>query len=87
MKSFRGSSEDRPLTIEEVRVVADLRIMHGKVDDLFHFIEQLRQRYDEQDVTSYSDDQLLAQDIQWADEIYLWFVKLREERDRKSVSR
>ncbi len=74
--------DERALTIEEVRIVSDLRIMHAKVDDLFHLVTQLRTRYDEAAVHKYSDPQLLAQDIDRVDEIYLWYVKLREERDR-----
>jgi len=78
---------DRPLTLDEVRIVSDLRIMHAKVDDLFHLVGQLKQRYDEAAVHRYSDATLLTQDIERVDEIYLWFVKLREERDRRSTSR
>jgi hypothetical protein len=79
-----AAPENRPLSIDEVRIVSDLRIMHAKVDELFHIVEQLRLRYDESDVNMYSDAPLLAQDIERVDEIYLWFVKLREERDRKT---
>ncbi len=84
MKSSKHSPEHRPLTIGEVRIVSDLRIMHAKVDDLFHLVEQLRQRYDEAAVNIYSDKRLLSEDIERVDDIYLWFVKLREERDRRA---
>lgn len=87
MKRIDGPSENRPLTIEEVRIVSDLRIMHAKVDDLYHIVDQLRHRYDETAVNIYSDQGLLSQDIDRVDQIYLWFVKLREERDRRSVGR
>ncbi len=83
MNSSEDSSGERPLSIEEVRIVSDLRIMHSKVDDLFHIVDQLKQRYDETAVNQYSDKRLLSQDIERVDEIYLWFVKLREERDRQ----
>ena len=73
---------DRPLTIDEVRIVADLRIMHAKVDELFHIVQGLQSRYPQRDVHTYADKPLLAQDIQRVDEIYLWFVKLREMRER-----
>ena len=78
--------DGRPLTIDEVRIVSDLRIMHAKVDELFHLIEDLKQRHDEADINLYSDKPLLSQDIERVDKIYLWFVKLREERDRKVVN-
>ena len=84
MKPVQDLSENRPLSLEEVRIVSDLRIMHSKVDELFHIVEQLKLRYDETDVNIYSDKRLLSQDIERVDEIYLWFVKLREERDRRS---
>ena len=87
MTSSQNPFDDRPLTIDEVRIVSDLRIMHNKVDDLFHLVEQLKLRYNETMVHKYSDERLLAQDIERVDEIYLWFVKLREERDRHSASR
>lgn len=70
------------LTIEEVRIVADLRVMHAKVQELFQIIDALKQRHSGKDVHAYSDPRLLADDIAKVDEIYLWFVKLREERDR-----
>ncbi len=73
---------DRPLTIDEVRIVADLRIMHAKVDELFHIVQDLQRRHPERDIHMYSDKPLLGQDIERVDEIYLWFVKLREERER-----
>ena len=79
--------DNRALTIDEVRIVSDLRIMHAKVDDLFHLVGQLKTRYDEVAVHKYSDPVLLSQDIDRVDEIYLWFVKLREERDRHSARR
>jgi len=73
---------DRPLTIDEVRIVADLRIMHAKVDELFHIVHDLQKRHYQNAIHAYADKPLLGQDIQRVDEIYLWFVKLREERDR-----
>ncbi len=81
----KGAIDERALTIEEVRIVSDLRIMHAKVDDLFNLVDQLKTRYDEAAVHKYSDPLLLAQDIERVDEIYLWYVKLREERDRHSA--
>ncbi len=83
MNSSDDSPAGRPLSIEEVRIVSDLRIMHAKVDELFHIVDQIRQRYDETAVCSYADRTLLGHDIDRVDEIYLWFVKLREERDRQ----
>ncbi len=80
-------SQDRALTIDEVRIVSDLRIMHAKVDELFHLVQGLQQRHNELDIHTYADKPLLTQDIKRVDEIYLWFVKLREERDRKNGTR
>jgi hypothetical protein len=84
---MKDSLGDRPLSLEEVRIVSDLRIMHAKVDDLFHLVEQLKGRYNEPTVHQYADQALLSQDIDRVDAIYLWFVKLREERDRRSSGR
>lgn len=79
--------EGRALTIDEVRIVADLRIMHAKVDELFHIVHDLKQRHSEISIHNYADKPLLTQDIERVDNIYLWFVKLREERDRKNGTR
>ncbi len=73
---------NRPLTIDEVRIVSDLRIMHAKVDELFHIVQELQLRHSQSDIHAYADNPLLTQDIQRVDEIYLWFVKVREQRDR-----
>ena len=78
---------DRALSIDEVRIVSDLRVMHAKVDDLFHFVQELRRRYTEVTVYQYADKDLLSQDIERVDELYLWYVKLREERDRNPAGR
>ena len=71
--------EDRTLSIEEVRMVSDLRIMHAKVDELYHLVTALKQRHLESDVVRYADQPLLTEDIQKVDQIYLWFVKVKEE--------
>jgi hypothetical protein len=71
--------EDRALSMEEVRIVSDLRIMHAKVDELFHLVTALKARNDEADILKYADQPVLTEDIQKVDNIYLWFVKLKEE--------
>ena len=81
------ADNSRPLTIDEVRIVADLRIMHAKVDELFHIVQDLKKRHDDGSIHTYADKPLLTQDIERVDSIYLWFVKLREERDRKNGTR
>jgi hypothetical protein len=70
---------DRWLTIEETRIVSDLRIMHAKVDELYNLVSALREHHEEADVVKYADQPILTDDIQKVDEIYLWFVKLKEE--------
>ncbi len=67
------------LTIEEARIVSDLRIMHAKVDELYHFVTSLRRHHNESDVVKYADQPILTEDVQKVDTIYLWFVKLKEE--------
>lgn len=79
--------QNRPLTIEEVRIVSDLRIMHAKVDELFHLVQELQQRHTESDIHVYADKPLLGQDIERVDDIYLWFVKLKELRERMNGTR
>ena len=75
--------EARALDIEEIRLVADLRIMHAKVDELYQIVMNLQRRHDMADIQNYADQPVLAEDIQHADEIYLWFVGLKEEAQRR----
>jgi hypothetical protein len=66
------------LDIEEVRLVADLRIMHAKVHELYEIVSGLKRRHQEKSIRNYADHRMLGLDIQRVDEIYLWFVSLRE---------
>jgi len=72
-------STQRWLDIEEVRLVADLRIMHAKVNELFEIVDALKARYDEKEIRHYADQPILDRDIARVDEIYLWFLRLKEE--------
>jgi hypothetical protein len=72
----------RALDLEEIRLVSDLRIMHAKVDELYQIVSNLRKRQNESDIIVYADQKVLAHNIHKVDEIYLWFVKIKEERDR-----
>ena len=76
---------EKTLNIDEVRLVSDLRIMHTKVNELFSIVEYLRRRHDEADIVKYADYDVLADDIRKVDEIYLWFVRVKEERDAASL--
>lgn len=82
MEQSRHSTQDlreRWLEIDEVRLVADLRMMHAKVDELYNAVQQLKRRHQEDDIVRYSDQSALTDDIQRVDEIYLWYVKLKEQ--------
>ncbi|HEX3153941.1 MAG TPA: hypothetical protein VHV32_04915 [Candidatus Angelobacter sp.] len=73
-------SDNRPiLDVDEVRLIADLRIMHSKVHELFEVISVLKRGQDENFIRKYADHAMLEKDIQRVDEIYLWFVRLKEE--------
>lgn len=67
------------LDTEEVRLIADLRIMHAKVYELFEIVSVIKRRHHENAIRRYADHTMLDQDIQRVDEIYLWFVRLKEE--------
>jgi hypothetical protein len=71
--------DGRPLDIDEIRLVSDLRIMHSKVDELFQIVSNLKRRHNEVDVRRYADEPVLEEDISRVDQIYLWFVSLKEE--------
>lgn len=74
----KASGEGR-LGLEEVRLVADLRIMHAKVYELFEVVSGIKKRHDEGAIRRCSDHAMLDQDIKRVDDIYLWFVRLKEE--------
>jgi len=76
---------DRWLDIDEVRLVSDLRIMHAKVDELYHIISNLKRRHSGADIHKYADQPVLNEDIARVDEIYLWFVSLKEQREKKAM--
>lgn len=73
-------SGDRYLTIDEIRLVADLRVMHAKVDELFQIVNNLKRRHHEAAVRKYADREVLDEDIRRVDEIYLWFVQMKDSR-------
>ncbi|HEV7217685.1 MAG TPA: hypothetical protein VGN39_02340 [Terriglobales bacterium] len=82
-KSGRSSTDlTHGLNIEEVRLVSDLRVMHSKVDELFYIVSSLKRRHDQTDIHKYADPPLLAEDIMRVDEIYMWFIALKDERDK-----
>lgn len=82
----RGKGEhqktEQYLTVKEIRLVADLRIMHAKVDELYQISKLLQQRHPKLDVVHYADKPVLNEDIRKVDEIYLWFIQLKEEAER-----
>ena len=71
--------DEERLDLEEVRLVADLRIMHAKVYELFEIVSVIKKRHDEASIRRFSDHAMLDQDIKRVDAIYLWFVGLKEE--------
>ena len=72
------------MKIDEVRLVADLRIMHAKVDELFQLVSNLKRRHSETAIRDYADAPVLDEDIARVDQIYLWFVTLKEEGLRRT---
>jgi hypothetical protein len=81
-RQSKESIESRWLDVEEVRLVSDLRIMHSKVDELYQVVSNLRRRHNEASVHKYADAPVLTEDIDRVDEIYMWFIKLKEEGER-----
>jgi len=77
-KHSQQKLEDLSLDMEEMRRVSDLRIMHSKVADLHQLVKSLK-HHDEAAIVDYTDQPVLTADIQQVDDIYLWFVKLKEE--------
>ncbi|MBI2678314.1 MAG: hypothetical protein HYX28_06000 [Candidatus Koribacter versatilis] len=82
VKSHKQTTTHETMGVEEIRLIADLRIMHSKVDELYQISKILRSRHDERAVNQYADHAVLAEDIRKVDELYLWFIQLREESER-----
>lgn len=78
------SDHHRWLDIEEIRLVSDLRIMHAKVDELYQLVTNLKRRHDEPSIRDYADRPVLDEDIRRVDEIYLWFVSLKDAGLRRT---
>jgi len=78
-------TRDRRLDIDEVRLICDLRIMHSRVDELYQIVANLKRRHSGSDIHKYADQPLLNEDIARVDEIYLWFVSLKEQREKKAM--
>lgn len=79
---MKKSLPDRPLKIDEIRLISDLRIMHSKVNELFQVVQTLKRRHPEMTIRQYADHIALEEDIKRVDDIYLWFVGMKEERLR-----
>ena len=79
----KQSLPERWLDVDEVRLVSDLRIMHSKVDELYQIVTNLKRRHSGSDIHKYADQPVLNEDIARVDEIYLWFVSLKENKSNK----
>jgi len=75
----------RWLDVDEIRLVSDLRIMHAKVDELYQIVSNLKRRHSGSDIYKYADQPVLNEDIARVDELYLWFVSLKEELTKKAI--
>jgi hypothetical protein len=82
-KQPRHDRDERSLDIDEVRLIGDLRVMHSKVDELYHTVINLRRRHAQADIHKYADQEVLLEDINRVDALYLWFIKLKEQAERR----
>lgn len=79
-KTPKKTTPLRGLSVEEIRLISDLRVMHSKVDELWQVVENLKRRHSGDEIQRYADRKVLNEDIQRVDEIYLWFIRLKEEK-------
>jgi hypothetical protein len=75
---------ERWLDVNEVRLIADLRIMHSKVDELYQVVTNLKRRHDDDAIHKYADQPVLSEDIDRVDELYMWFLRLKEQKRRNA---
>ena len=83
-KPSNDAANSETLRVDEIRLIADLRIMHAKVDELFQLVSNLKRRHSESAIHSYADQPVLEEDIARVDQIYLWFISLKEEGLRRT---
>ena len=74
--------EGRALNVDEIRLIADLRIMHSKVGELYQVVTNLKRRHDDDAIHKYADQRVLSEDIDRVDELYMWFLRLKEQNRR-----
>jgi len=79
MNTMSKLNKGAQLEVNEVRLIADLRIMHAKVHELFEIVTVLKRGREDIEIRRYADHAMLEKDIQRVDDIYLWFVSLKEE--------
>jgi hypothetical protein len=73
----------RALDVQEIRLIADLRVMHSKVDELYQVVTNLKRRHDDDAIHKYADQPVLSEDIDRVDEMYMWFLRLKDQNRRK----
>jgi hypothetical protein len=82
-KQSEQNLENRWLNIDEIRLIADLRVMHSKVDELYQTVSNLKRRHDDDAIHKYADQRVLSEDIDRVDELYMWFLRLKEQNRRR----
>ena len=75
--------DGRWLDVDEIRLIADLRIMHSKVDELYQVVTNLKRRHDDDSIHKYADQRVLTEDIDRVDELYMWFLRLKEQSRKR----
>jgi hypothetical protein len=83
-EALSETAKEDYLDIDEIRLISDLRIMHAKIDELYGLVENLKRRHSESSIVEYADRQVLPENISRVDEIYMWFVKVKEEMERRN---
>jgi hypothetical protein len=82
-KQAHHGINDRWLDVDEVRLIADLRVMHSKVDELYQMVGNLKRRHNDDSIHKYADQRVLSEDIDRVDEMYMWFVRLKEQNRKR----
>ncbi len=82
-KNTEQTVDDRWLNVDEIRLIADLRVMHSKVDELYQIVSNLKRRHDDDSIHKYADQRVLSEDIDRVDELYMWFLRLKEQNRKR----
>ncbi len=57
---------------DDTKMIADIRVLHSKIQELHHGVDTLRKRYPDQDLIRYADIDQVEDDAEKLRQIHTW---------------